>query len=312
MSFLGQFTDVCGKIYNNFDEPLWLRNAVRNRINGPFNLDVYPTRSNAIDMADANWDTLIVLDACRADLFEEHSDLDRFDTYETVVSPGSSTLEWTEQTFPGEYGDIVYVNGNPNVSEVAGENFHKIIDVWRGGFDADLNTVPPEPVMDAAIDAHEAFSDKRIVVHFMQPHQPFISAPDLKFDGMREFSDEPPHNVFHALEMGLVDHDEVWDAYADNLEIVLSSVDDLVRSIEGKIVVTSDHGNLFGERGYPVPLRTYGHPTGIRNSPLVTVPWATITRNGRRDITAGRVKSMSRRDDGIEELDNRLRALGYA
>jgi len=57
-----------------------------------------------------------------------------------------------------------------------------------------------------------------------------------------------------------IERDEIWDAYKNNLKLVLPSVRELVDELTGKMVITSDHGNMFGERSSPIPYREWGHP----------------------------------------------------
>lgn len=110
-----------------------------------------------------------------------------------------------------------------------------------------------------------------------------------------------------AVEAGLVDHDTLWAAYRSNLELVMEPVWRLVESLDGKTVVTSDHGNLIGERGWPVPMRLYGHPTGVRLPGLVRVPWATV--EGERREIEGEETTDNLADDGV--VAERLEDLGY-
>lgn len=109
--------------------------------------------------------------------------------------------------------------------------------------------------------------------------------------------------------MGLIDRGTVWEAYADNLERVLNDVLALVAGLDGKTVVTSDHGNMLGERAWPVPVRLYGHPEGVRHPTLTEVPWATIDGEERREITAGDVTAVDAVDS--EVVESRLQDLGY-
>ncbi|WP_186313321.1 hypothetical protein [Halorubrum salsamenti] len=51
---------------------------------------------------DEEWDNLIILDACRLDLFEETIDTGQFDEYRHVWSRGSKTDEWTYNNFIDE------------------------------------------------------------------------------------------------------------------------------------------------------------------------------------------------------------------
>lgn len=73
-------------------------------------------------------------------------------------------------------------------------------------------------------------------------------------------------------------------------------------------MVTSDHGNLFGEVAWPVPLRVYGHPAGIRSPELVTVPYA-VSDGQRREIVNEGIQRYSATNQ--QKIKDRLRAFGY-
>jgi hypothetical protein len=309
-----------------YDDPHWWRARVLEFLVSPIHTRLYPRRDGAVDVMDEDWDTLIVLDACRADLFEQHTNLSDFDEYRREVSRGSTTLEWVEQNFAGEsYGDTVYITTNPYVSLAAGEAFHELVELWVDEFDDELNTVPPDRVVTAAKRVHEEYPDKRIVVHFMQPHHPFVPSPELQFDGWHvagyddwredagnttDENDETGIGTpWEALSTGVVSREAVWNAYGSNLDLALDAVDELLGDIEGRVVVTSDHGNMLGERTFPFPLRVYGHPIGIRNSELVEVPWAVVQRGNRRKIKLDSTYSASSDDE--ETIEDRLEALGY-
>jgi len=59
-------------------------------------------------------------------------------------------------------------------------------------------------------------------------------------------------------------------AYAFNLRIVLEYVSLLVNHLEGEIIITSDHGEFLGERGY------FSHNWGIKNRIVRHVPWFIV------------------------------------
>ena len=61
--------------------------------------------------------------------------------------------------------------------------------------------------------------------------------------------------------------------YQDNLEIVLESVSELIEDLNGKIVVTSDHGEAFGENGI------WFHKLKRSDPVLLEVPWYEIDLN---------------------------------
>jgi len=277
---------------------------------------------SAVDLVAADWDNLIVIDACRADLFEETMDTDWYDEYRRVVSVDSNTTPWSIKNFKGrELGDTVFVTGNPATSKTVPDDFHRFIEVWADpeAHDANSYTVPPEPVCDATREAAAEYPDKRLVVHLVQPHAPFVPRPDLVYRTYWSEADrvgvnvgepdaDPPNNVWEALELGLVDRDEVWEGYRENLEYVMGPVHDLAADLPGKTVITSDHGNVLGERTVTGRL-VYGHPGGIRLRALVEVPWAVIEGGERKTIRNDGVYSEGSMESEI--IDQRLAALGY-
>lgn len=290
---------------------------------------VYPTRAKGIDVMGADWDTLIILDACRADLFEERVPTSSFDSYDRVVSRGSTTSEWIRQTFgDGSFGDTVYVSANPFVSRYAGDRFHRLYEPWWHEFDTASQTVLPGDTTAVALEALDAHPDKRLIVHYMQPHHPFVETPELQYRGwdISDFDDWTEHHPgsataevdrgpggprtpWDAMDRGTAGYDAVWSAYGRNLELVMADVDRLLAAVDGRTVVTSDHGNLLGERTWPVPIRMYGHRPGVRHRGLVEVPWAVLEGESRRHIVAGR--TTAREALGSSPIESRLEALGY-
>ena len=68
-----------------------------------------------------------------------------------------------------------------------------------------------------------------------------------------------------------------WKLYTYNLEIALGWVGKLVKELSGRIVITADHGESFGEKLHPLlPIKIYGHPRGCYIEPLVKVPWLVL------------------------------------
>ena len=329
MSLTDTVSYVVDGLRESYDDPYWWRERVFEFLVGPFHTNVYPGRGGSVRVMDEDWDTLVVLDACREDLFTERASVTDYDDYRTVTSRGSTTREWVRQNFAGgDFGDTVYVTSNPYVSREAGDAFHELIECWMTDFDDERKTVPPEAVVDAAKRAHEEYPDKRVIVHFMQPHHPFIGERELTFAGWQiegeshggDGSDgtsadsEPterqrPYTPWDALWMGKVSKDDLWDAYGDNLTLALDAVDDLLADIDGRVAITSDHGNMLGERTFPLPLRVYGHPKGIRNEELVEVPWAVTDVGPRRTIRTGETRSVTDSDE--DDLEDRLADLGY-
>jgi hypothetical protein len=150
------------EIRQNFSSLNWWRN----RVLVPFIFGTatrlhpgYPGYDEAVRVMEEDWDTMIVLDACRADYFERVADLERLDEYESRISLGSHSSEWTRRNFAGqEFGDTVYISANPHTSLVAGAAFHHIDELWTRAFDEEHGVVLPDAVCEAAIEANETFN----------------------------------------------------------------------------------------------------------------------------------------------------------
>jgi len=248
---------------------------------------------SGVGVFDEDWDTLIILDACRYDMFKRISNLPG--RLESRISRGSSTPEFLVANFDDrDLLDTVYVTANPQLyrnRHRIDTDLHAVIDVWNDeGWDDRYGTVLPETVADAALDAAETYPNKRHVVHFMQPHYPFLT-DETEFDkGHLEDEDTEEGNVWTKLMEGTLDVDasKIKALYDQNLRRALPSVKQLLDELPGKTVVTADHGNMLGERSRPIPIREWGHPRGIYTDELVTVPWLVVDSETRRDIVAKR------------------------
>lgn len=269
--------------------------------------------ASGIDVFDRDWDNLVILDACRYDLFEHRSDLNG--NLERVISKGASTTEFLDGNFAGRnHRDVVYVTANPQYyrhREVINCELHDVMNVWlEDGWNDEYGTVLPEAVEASAMKAAEEYGNKRLVIHYMQPHYPFVNA-DTTFDKGQLENPDDDAAFWRQIMTGKisVDTDRLWALYEHNLDIVLDSVDRLINSLDGKVVITSDHGNMLGERSAPIPIREWGHPRGIHTPQLVEVPWLEI-EGERREITAEDPKNPNRPDTDTS-VKQRLRDLGY-
>lgn len=270
-----------------------------------------------------DWDNLLLLDACRYDLFEEALAEHPLDgTLSKRTSTETGTPGYLAENFGDrQFHDLVYVTANPYVNtKLADDTFHAVDPVWDDGWDDDLQTVLPETMADRALAAAEKYPDKRLLVHFNQPHAPFVGEHRLdgkKVSAIREVAlgnDRPDardrlRTPFEQLGAGERTHEEVWTAYRSNLLRAFPAVERLLEELSGLTAVTSDHGNALGERAWPFPIRVYGHPLGIPIPALTEVPWLVSQNGDRKDVT---VEVPGETDDVSEETEQRLRMLGYA
>jgi hypothetical protein len=216
------------------------------------------------------------------------------------VHPRLDTEDVRETTARGLEG-TVYVVDNGH-SDLLGEDPPVELDeVWRYGREADSWLVDPELVTERAL-AHVGRRDvERVLVHYTVPHAPFRHAYD-RYSLGTEGDERESSTVWDGLEAGAFDEREVWKDYGRNLLLGLDQVAELVDRTEGRILVTSDHGNLLGEYGL------YGHPRGVAYPELRRVPWAwAVGRGADGDLPAWEPAS----EPGTATVEDNLAALGY-
>ena len=272
-----------------------------------------------VNVLGHDWDHLIVLDACRCDIFERvyRRFFSSVTMFKCIVSSASSTMEFLRKNLDSNIGeklrDTVFVNSNPIVDHVLGTRlkklFYKYIPVWRNHWDSKIGTVRPEDTYRVALKTYLRNPDKRMIVWFLQPHYPFI---DRRFGHInalgREFMNKallynaPTSNLLVLVKIaksllrkgylcaGIPDKvceyvhrtpSEAIKAYIANLLSVLYYVKKLTEVLPGKIVITSDHGEAFGEplNKLALSLRVYGHPSRIRVPSLTLVPYLIVENN---------------------------------
>jgi hypothetical protein len=266
-------------------------------------------------IAEADWDNCIVLDACRYDTFEACADPEW--DLRPRISCGSDTGEFLESNYPPSVSepDLVYVNANPRVANEPTGEFHAIDHVWKSNWNAEYGTVMPEDACEAAAEAAETYPHKRLLVHLVQPHIPYVgeTADELPsgaaIQGMRpgEEMDEP--KPYALVKEGVVEPETVERAYRESLELALDAVEPLVDRMAGKTVVTADHGDLMGEsdgRRFG-EFQQWGHPPNTPVEPLRKVPWAIPPFEDRKDVHEGTVTDTNEVDPDQEQLES----LGY-
>ena len=274
-------------------------------------LNTWEYNERGIDVFAEDWDNLLILDACRYDMFERHHTLSG--RLESRISRGAATKEFLRANFADrDLTDTVYVTANPVLyrnRETVRPSLHAWIDVWReDGWDEEFRTVRPETMVEYGLRAAERYPHKRLIVHFIQPHFPFIGPTGQKHFELDSLT--CPVWLHMSSEEFDVGDDVIWEAFVENLELTMPHVETRMEELDGKTVVTSDHGQLVGERVWPVPVRSYGHPFGIYVDELVEVPWLIDGDGQRRTIRAG--EATGRRESVADgTVTDRLEQLGY-
>lgn len=263
-----------------------------------------------VDFFDRDWDNLILLDACRYDLFREENLIEGDLT--SVRSNASSSPEFFEKNVEGrEFGDTVYYSANPHIDKY-NSKFYNLCRLWEVEWDEDTGTVLPSNAVDRVLQEKDQYKDKRIVVHMMQPHRPFLGPESSDFEqagfsakGVNIDKDEEPEVPFWwtRLERDELSKEKVWKMYKETLQVALPHVKRLVDELSGKSVISADHGNVFGESGL------YGHPSYRSHEKLITVPWLEIDKP-RKGIVDDKATAHTKREH-YHEAEDQLAALGY-
>lgn len=284
---------------------------------------------------DREWDILVVLDACRVDLFKEACPgrdwLPEGDAVESMWSLGTASPEWVGRTFDREqYADemasTAYITLNP-FSAKPGEraegspdhalplhdhDFAVLDETWKDRADISdpIERWHPRSLTDRAIDTwrqRDELGVDRMIVHYMQPHIPFRSRPEWfsRRENLSVFGEPARENrkdAWKKVRDRDIPRDEFWTAYQDNLEWVLDDIELLRENAAGEIALSADHGNAVGEYG------SWGHKVGTIIPQVRRVPWTVVS-----GTDTGAYQPDVSRDTTRDEVDvdDQLAALGY-
>ncbi len=192
---------------------------------------------------------------------------------------------------------------------VANKHFSRIIDVWEFGYDEDIGVVHPREVNKAFFN--QKANQSKTILHYIQPHTPYLGfnrysdsgnlkniEPRTSFESVNEekilknirdrlgyFYDNTRFFWFlrYILEgqmkgstgeylYRLSKEGKLIELYKEEIELALWAISNILNELKGKIIITSDHGEAFGEKGI------WGHPKEKHISPLIEVPWIEIEK----------------------------------
>ena len=262
----------------------------------------------ATHIFERDWDVLIVLDACRADILAEAAaEYNFLSPFDTVYSVASQSEEWMMATFTDEYADemakTAVITGNPFSKTALDANDLAYLDeVWRYAWDDETGTIPARPLTDQAIKYARENRPERLVVHYMQPHFPTVPKPRLSTGpAINEFGTKKV-SIWERLRSGDLSIEEVRNANIRNLHYVLNEVSVLLNNIDaGQTVITADHGEGYGEAS------VYGHPRGTVADVVREVPWVETTATDNHTHEPNNYETMT----GTHDRNEMLHALGY-
>lgn len=248
------------------------------------------------------------------------------------TSIGSTSKEWMVNTFTEEYkreiGDTICVTANAWVDTVLTEEVdfsfwtptresfiesHPIFSdlmardtvvqddfsefTSLSEYSKEYKVATAETVTNHAIVSGRNRGDRRLIVHYMQPHAPYIGGAIREDRQLTEVEREPIHHLRRTGE-----RDTVYGLYLDNLRYVLDSVGTLLRNINAsKVAITADHGELFDEMGMS------GHFAGVVHPKLKNVPWVETSAQNVDNLQPDVEPS----EESVASIEDRLSDLGY-
>jgi len=250
---------------------------------------------------ETDFDNLIVLDACRYDVFKKFYNL--FPNIEgelhKIHSPGNNTLQTLYNVFDDEYDwDVVSAHpalnsygippqmpGLENDTYTASEHFREIENLWEKSEDGEMNAVKSEEVTKHIINSSKDYSKNTALIWLMQPHAPHTGSIKLQAGphvckSPLPFGYETPEDS-SKLPIGREISSLVHQSYKFNLFDALFEVSYLIHYLDGTTAVTSDHGEILfddGEKDF------YGHPTALKSEKLTTVPFIHVEEENTLDI----------------------------
>jgi len=309
---------------------LWKHNTIGSK---------YVVGGRKVNLVDEDWDILVILDACRYDIFRGvYKDVFENDdkiTLKKAISPATWTMEWLNKIF-GEnfYEDIIYISANPFINSKekvcfkprygkmecfdAKKHFFKIVDVWDFGWNDDLGTVHPSQVNKAFVKFYLKYPKKRFILHYMQPHQPYITIGGDNYGipkigkSDRDLTSSSIYKKFSRVKLKEVAQKylsqvQIWKikelfglpptsnieriyrmhgkkgmiaVYKQEIILALRYIKMLVDSISANWLITSDHGERIGN------FWKDSH-SGPRDKEVIEVPWLIIKNRDIDVITSG-------------------------
>lgn len=279
-----------------------------------------------------DWDVLIILDACRADLWADVAHEYDLPEGDVIRSNAACSIDWINYNFNNYSGLIEnagYVTANPFSDHDAEHarsadlrdsdlgHFRPLYETEWEQIDTEppIETVPPERVTDHAIEAwrnRDVYGIDQLVVHYMQPHEPFIARPEWSYE-------TPQDNAVlknlvtedyqagtspwrRMIDCGEVSPEEFWPIYQDNLRWALDDVAErLLPNLDGQAVISADHGNGLGEWG------EWHHPPGAIGPAVRNVPWVPLYCHDEETV----IPDIDDQEGTDDETNKQLAALGY-
>ena len=237
-------------------------------------------------LEEEKWNVLIILDACRYDTFKQLIFEFIHGTLFPVLSSGSITFDWFVNTWCNSKhkNNVYYISANPYIRKddpSISKCVYKVLDAWKMFWVKEKMSVDVKDVLNFSKIVLRMYSKDlknsrlKLVIHLLQPHAPYNHWPSV-FNELWKLG--APYNITTIFSLYRKDKhtvDILRASYIKNLRYTLINIAKFIHEIHQqysndiKIVITSDHGELFGEYGLLF------HPN-IEVPELRIVPWFVV------------------------------------
>lgn len=229
---------------------------------------------------DLDWDYLIILDACRYDYFEKLYRRYFKGVLRKEKSETNDTMKWANLNFPEFYSDTIYISTIPYINSAVEtkdkkglkfdgkKHFFMVVDCeWN----EELGTILPENVNKEVIQAITQYPNKKLIIHYLQPHDPFIGENYKKYILLNQT--ESQSNLRQPDYIKLKEGAEgIRQAYEENLNLVMESITKILPYFKRKVVIMGDHGEYLGEHNL------FGHLVDDRFEEIWEIPYLEVER----------------------------------
>lgn len=225
--------------------------------------------------------TLIVIDACRYDIFSKiYKDYVSGQLIK-VVSPGPNTYEWLPKLFSlPDFDNLCFFCAHPIIKDhfikeyefIPSNRNVKVISMWPKE-KSKIGTVLPTEVNKEII---RRGLSKRNIIWYVQPHIPWIMFPNFSEQMIKEANEKnvrPRFFIKRKIKEGELSKEEIIKAYIHNLRLVLYSISKVIKvakKVTPIIILTSDHGEFLGEYGF------FLHDPHLFLPQTCIVPWLIV------------------------------------
>lgn len=216
-----------------------------------------------LDPTKEDWQTMVILDGCRYDCFNEVNFIEG--ELECVSSESLDTTDWYKRYWGGsKHDDIVLFHGIDFIEKFGG-NFHNVYRMW----DYD-NMLKIDEQIEFVEDKIKDIDDKRVMIHFLQPHLPFTNYFGRKLLKEIGTSDKGMPSDYDKVTAYGKNHgwERIRKAYIEEIRYILYKLIDSDIEFD---TITSDHGIRIGEHG-----NIYRH--GVHCDVVHYVPWFKVKR----------------------------------